>query len=169
MPEKGTSKPGVARDGMDHTRKDTMSGAGARKTSFGNGGDGIKSTERDSSDGLSTLDKALLALDAARLANAVRKKAKKKNVDDVVSATDNLPTGKRKKFINKAKDLGDAAKKMLDKAAWGRGFKKIKPILKLPQGKRFAGGEDVTAWELEEREKRQALLGMGSVLVRDIL
>ena len=122
----------------------------------------------DSSDGLSTLDKALLALDAARLANAVRKKAKKKNVDGVVSATDNLPTGKRKKFINKAKDLGDAAKKMLDKAAWGRGFKKIKPILKLPRGKRFVkiGNGTGTEWGVEQRvEKRQALLGMGSVLV----
>ena len=41
---------------------------------------------------------------------------------------------KRKKMLNKA---GDAAKKFLDKAAWGRGFKKIKPILKLPRGKRF--------------------------------
>ena len=116
-------------------KKDTMAGTGVRRTSADvDGASGKSSTERD---GLSTLDKALLASDAARLANAVRKKAKKKNVDDAVSAADNVPTGKRKKFMNKAKGLGDAAKKVLDKAAWGRGFKKIKPILKLPRGKRF--------------------------------
>ena len=157
------TEPGETMDG-----KDTISVPGSKRAKSDggkNGSAGTSSTERDSGHGLSTLDKALLASDAARLANAIRKKAKKKNVDDVVSATDNLPTGKRKKIINKAKDLGDAAKKVLDKAAWGRGFKKIKPILKLPRGKRFAGGENVTAWELEEREKRQALLGMGSVLV----
>ena len=86
MPEKEAAKPGVARDGMVQGRKDTISGAGARRTSSDDGedgSDGTSSTERDSSDGLSTLDKALLASDAARLANAVRKKAKKKNVDDV--------------------------------------------------------------------------------------
>ena len=140
VPEKGTSKPGVARDGMDQDRKDTISGAGARRKSSAdgkNGSDGTSSTEHGTSDGLSTLDKALLASDAARLANAVRKKAKKKNVDDVVSATDNIPMGKRKKFINKTKDLGDAAKKMLDKAAWGRGFKKIKPIFEVAAGKKI--------------------------------
>ena len=65
-------------------------------------------------------------------------------MDDVASASDNIPTGKRKKILNKAKDLGDAAKKFLDKAAWGRGFKKIKPILKLPRRKRFAEDLDAT-------------------------
>ena len=57
----------------------------------------------------------------------------------MASVSENIPTGKRKKMLNKA---GDAAKKFLDKAAWGRGFKKIKPILKLPRGKRFAEDEE---------------------------
>ena len=134
------------------------------------GSDEDESNEDGSNEGLSMLDKALLASDAARLANAVRKKANKKKLDDVASASDNIPTGKRKKMLNKA---GDAAKKFLDKAAWGRGFKKIKPILKLPRGKRFAEDLDATEGGSLERTKRGiylvkrqvGLVGMGSVLV----
>ena len=74
------------------------------------GSDEDDSSEDGSDEGLSTLDKALLASDAARVANAVRKKANKKKMDDLASASDNIPTGKRKKILNKAKDLGDAAK-----------------------------------------------------------
>ena len=125
--------------------KSTISGAGVKRIESDiNEGKADKddSSEGGSNEGLSTLDKVLLASDAARLANAVRKKANKKKIDDVASASDNIPTGKRKKMLNKA---GDAAKKFLDKAAWGRGFKKIKPILKLPRGKRFA--EEIEATE----------------------
>ena len=53
----------------------------------------VDSREDGSEEGLSTLDKALLASDAARLANAVRKKASKKKVEDVATASDNIPTG----------------------------------------------------------------------------
>ena len=122
-------------------------------------------SEEGSSEGLSTLDKVLLASDAARLANAVRKKANKKKMDEIANVNENVPTGKRKKILNKA---GDTAKKFLDKAAWGRGFKKIKPILKLPRGKRSAEEKGllqrVKRWVM--KVKRQVgLVGMGSVLV----
>ena len=91
--------------------------SGSRKTEM----DKKQKSEEGSSDGLSTLDKVLLASDAARLANAVRKKANKKKMDGVVSASDTMPTGKRKKILNKA---GDVAKKFLDKAAWEGGLKR---------------------------------------------
>ena len=42
-------------------------------------------SEEGSSEGLSTLDKVLLASDAARLANAVRKKANKKKMDEIAN------------------------------------------------------------------------------------
>ena len=103
--------PGKGEEKMDKEEEKTISGTGMRKTKsevVEGGSDEDESSEDGSNEGLSTLDKALLASDAARLANAVRKIANKKKMDDVASASDNIPTGKRKKMLNKA---GDAAKK----------------------------------------------------------
>ena len=101
-------------ENTDKGVKTTIAGAGVRQTNSDVDEDGSdeedsveeSSSEDGSDEGLSTLDKALLASDAARVANAVRKKANKKKMDDLASASDNIPTGKRKKILNKAKGLG---------------------------------------------------------------
>ena len=74
--------PGKEKKNMDKGEGTTISGTGVRQTKLDAAEDGSNeddSSEEGSDEGLSTLDKALLASDVARLANAVRKKANKKN------------------------------------------------------------------------------------------
>ena len=82
--------PGKEEKNVDKGEGTTISGAGVRRTksdAVEDGSDEDDSSEDGSDEGLSTLDKALLASDAARLVNAVRKKANKKKIDDVASAS----------------------------------------------------------------------------------